>query len=116
MEIPLGGAIGVLFFVATLLMLEKELIRLVIGLSILSNGVNLLLFLSGGLTRGEPPVLRGGSGLDVANPLPQALILTAIVISFGLQTFAVALAYRAHSEYGTLQIDRIGEAAEEDLR
>lgn len=105
MEASLGLIVGLLFFAGVLLVLAEDLIRFVVGLSVLSNGVNLLVFAAGRLTRGTPPILEeAGSAVaaDPANPLSQALILTAIVISFGLQAFMLALAYRCHTEFGTI--------------
>lgn len=94
--------VGVFFASGTYLLLQSTPIRLILGLALLSHGVNLLLFSSGALTRGLPPLV-----LDKANftgdirafvdPLPQALILTAIVISFGVTAFMVVLVNRRNS-------------------
>ena len=93
METPLALLIGLLAAVATWLMLSRNLIRLLLGFAMLGNAVNLLIFPSGRLTRNVPPIVPEGSESlagAYANPLPQALVLTAIVIGFGLLAFCVA--------------------------
>ncbi len=90
MEPVFSVLVGLFFAVAVYLMLSKFIIRVLLGVAILGNAVNLLIFTAGRLTREVPPVI--GAGLDVpatatANPLPQALILTAIVISFSFFSF-----------------------------
>jgi multicomponent Na+:H+ antiporter subunit C len=80
-------------------------VKLIIGLVLLGNGINLLIFLMGGLNRGNPPIIEEGAQMlsnPNIDPVPQALILTAIVISFGLQSFAIVLIKRV---YKTLQTD-----------
>jgi len=96
--------VGLFFAVAIYLFLSKQIIRILLGSAILANAVNLLIFTSGRLTREVPPILSDASdvtGLYTANPLPQALILTAIVISFSLFAFLLVLGYRAYQELGT---------------
>ncbi len=75
------------------LMLSRDVLRCVLGLAVLGSGVNLLLFASGRLTSGQPPVVPSSALVlgEAANPLPQALVLTAIVIGFALVCFALAL-------------------------
>lgn len=93
--------IGVFFFVAIYLLLSKAVIRMLLGIGILGNAVNLLIFTAGRLTREVPPIVASGKdGLvaPFANPLPQALILTAIVIGFAMFTFLLVLGYRAYQE------------------
>ena len=86
--------VGVLFGAGIFLMLCRTPVKLIIGLVFLSNAINLLIFDAAGLTRGKPPIIASDtntlSGL-YADPLPQALILTAIVISFGVLAFALVL-------------------------
>lgn len=86
-------AIGVLYGVGVYLMLQRHLSRIVIGLALLGHGANLLLLVAGGRS-GAPPITPDGVG-DFADPLPQALALTAIVITFGVSVFLLALAYRS---------------------
>jgi multicomponent Na+:H+ antiporter subunit C len=98
METLLAVAIGILFGSGLYLMLRRSLIKIVLGLGLVSNAANLLLFTSAGLRRGIPPIVPPGSEVlstAAADPLPQALILTAIVITFGVQAFALVLVYRA---------------------
>ena len=89
-----------------------------LGIAILGNAVNLLLFTAGRITAEVPPIIpQGQSTLDLAaaNPLPQALILTAIVISFSFLAFLLVLTYRAYQD---LKTDNTGEmrVAEPDER
>ncbi|MBX3009945.1 MAG: NADH-quinone oxidoreductase subunit K [Caldilineaceae bacterium] len=94
--------IGVLFTTGTYLMLQRTAIRLILGLTLLGHGVNLLLFSGGGFRRGLPPIVVDKEAFtgDISafvDPLPQALILTAIVISFGITAFMVVLVNRRHA-------------------
>ena len=98
MDYAVASLAGVLFTVAVFLMLSRSLIRMLLGLSLLGNAVNLVIFVSGRLTRIVPPVAPGQTDAPLAgaaNPLPQALILTAIVIGFAMFAFLLVLAYRA---------------------
>ncbi|MGZ3216158.1 Na+/H+ antiporter subunit C [Paracoccus sp. T5] len=116
MELLLAITIGVLVATSVYLMLDRNVLRFVFGLVLLSNAVNLLIFGSGRLTAGAPPLIDDGAyaptGL-VANALPQALVLTAIVIGFGLLAFALALVYRTYMTLGTVNSDemRVAEPA-----
>lgn len=111
MEVLLALTSGVLYASGIYLMLRRRLAQLIIGLGLLSNGTNLLIFTAGGLTRGRPPVVpEGGEGLvgPYADPVPQALVLTAIVIGFGLLAFSLVLAHRVHQIVGTDDVDAVG--------
>ncbi|WP_116996787.1 sodium:proton antiporter [Desertimonas flava] len=77
----------------TYLLLGRQLSRVVIGIGLLGHGVNILLVLSGG--DGGDPAFAGGDASGFADPLPQAFVLTAIVITFGVIAFLLALAYRS---------------------
>lgn len=108
---------GIFLTVAIYLMMSKFIIRMLMGVAILGNAVNLLIFTSGRIMREVPPVI--GPGLDVpagpvANPLPQALILTAIVISFSFFAFLLVLSWRAYSTLGTDNTDEMRVAEPED--
>ncbi|KYG33403.1 Na(+)/H(+) antiporter subunit C [Alkalihalobacillus trypoxylicola] len=112
MEIIMSITVGVLFMVGTYLLLSKSLLRVVISLILLSHGAHLLLLTLAGLQRGAPPL----SSLDEAaytDPLPQALILTAIVISFGVTSFLLVLAYRTYKEHKTDNLDQLRGSADE---
>ena len=99
MEPVFAVLVGVFFAAAVYLMLSRALIRVLLGIVLLGNAVNLLIFVAGRLTRATPPIIPAGAKMPVgtfANPLPQALILTAIVISFAMFAFLAVLAFRAY--------------------
>lgn len=106
MEIVIAIVVGVLFSAAVYLMLSKNLIRIILGTVLLSHGVHMLLLSMGGLKTGAPPLLGQGAETYV-DPLPQALILTAIVISFGVTAFFLVLAYRSYKVLGTDDMDKL---------
>jgi multicomponent Na+:H+ antiporter subunit C len=113
MEAVLSIVVGIFFSVAIYLMLSRYSIRILLGVAVLGNAVNLLLFTSGRLTREVPPII--GAGMDTlpagtANPLPQALILTAIVISFSFFCFLLVLTWRAFQELKTDDTDEMRKA------
>ena len=111
MEALLALASGVLYAAGIYLMLRRRLAQLIIGLGLLSNGTNLLIFTAGGLTRARPPSFRRvprRSMQPYADPVPQALVLTAIVIGFGLTAFSLVLAHRVHATVGTDDVDDVG--------
>ncbi len=98
MEPVLALVVGGLYAAAIYMILRRSIVKLVIGLLLLSNAANLLIFTVSGLTREAPPLISAGLDAPLAptaDPLPQALILTAIVISFGVLAFAVVLINRA---------------------
>jgi len=114
MEALLALAAGVLYAAGIYLMLRRRLAQLIIGLGLLSNGTNLLIFTAGGLTRSRPPVVPAGATVlqqPYADPVPQALVLTAIVIGFGLLAFSLVLAHRVHDTVGTDDVDDVGRDA-----
>ena len=96
-NLTLALLIGVLYAVGTYLLLQRTLTRVVIGLGLMSHGANLLLLAAGGSAGAVPFVGRtdGGAGAGTADPLPQAMVLTAIVITFGVTAFLLALAFRS---------------------
>ncbi|MEN9937577.1 MAG: hypothetical protein RLZZ387_4156 [Chloroflexota bacterium] len=99
MQIVLAFLIGGLYTVAIYLMLRQTIARVILGLALLTNATNLLIFTVGGLTRARPPIVPDGlsqpSG-PFADPVPQSLILTAIVIGFGVLAFMMVLAFRTN--------------------
>ncbi len=108
MEVLMAILIGGLFAAAFYLILRRSLAKLIIGLALLTNAANLLIFTVGGLTRATPPLVPPGMPVPdgpVADPLPQALILTAIVIGFGLLAFMMVLAFRTYQIVGVDDID-----------
>ena len=111
MELLLALASGVLYAAGIYLMMRRRLAQLIIGLGLLSNGTNLLIFAAGGLVRSQPPVLAEGAKAlagPYADPVPQSLILTAIVIGFGVLAFSLVLAHRVHRSANSDDIDAIG--------
>lgn len=103
---------GVLVSVAVYLLLSRTLVRVIIGTSLLSHAVHLLLLTMGGLKKGGVPII--GEKTDAfTDALPQALILTAIVINFGVTALFLVLAYRTYEETGTEQLDRLRGMADE---
>jgi len=96
-NLTLALLIGVLYTVGTYLLLQRTLTRVVIGLGLMAHGANLLLLGAGGPAGAVPFVGRvdGAAGAGTADPLPQAMVLTAIVITFGVSAFLLALAYRS---------------------
>lgn len=76
------------------LLLERSLSRVIIGTALIGNGVNVLILVAGG-DAGGPPILGQTDPADMADPLPQAMILTAIVITLGMTAFLLAMAYRS---------------------
>lgn len=110
MEAWLAIIVGGLFGVGLYLLLKRTLGRVILGLAIISNATNLLIFGAAGLTRGGVPLVPEGATsppASVADPVPQALILTAIVIGFGVLAFFMALAYRTYRDAGTDELDRL---------
>lgn len=113
METILALAVGVLVACAVFLILRRDLVRVMLGLTILANAVNLLIFTAGRVLRDSPPLVPEGMKVPagaIANPLPQALILTAIVIGFSLLAFALVLTYRAYVAMNTIDVDAMREA------
>ncbi|MFC7366101.1 MULTISPECIES: Na(+)/H(+) antiporter subunit C [Bhargavaea] len=100
MEILMSVIIGFLFMAAVYLLLSRSLLRVIIGTGLLSHGAHLLILTMGGFEGSAPPVLADGV-TDFVDPLPQALILTAIVISFGVTALFLVMAYRAYQELET---------------
>ncbi len=108
METLMALVVGGLYAAGLYMMLRRSIVKLIIGLVLLSNATNLLIFISARLIRGQPPLIPESSNYmnaTYADPLAQALILTAIVISFGVLAFTLVLAYRAYQTVGTDDLD-----------
>src|SRR5690606_620115 len=90
---------GVLFSIGTYLLLSKNLLRIILGISLFSHAAHLMLLSINGLKKGAAPLL-GEEAASYTDPIPQALILTSIVISFALTAFALVLGYRTYVELG----------------
>jgi multicomponent Na+:H+ antiporter subunit C len=93
-SLTLVAVVAVLVGAGVYLLLERSLTRVLIGLILLGNGINVLLLVAGGAA-GGPPIVGVTRPEDMADPLPQALILTAIVITLGMTSFLLAMAYRS---------------------
>ncbi len=112
METALALLAGLLVAAGAYLMMSGKILPYLFGLTMISNAANLVIFASGRLTYAEPPLVpEGGYTITgAANALPQALILTAIVIGFGLLVFALTLFYRAFYALGTVRMDAMRDA------
>ena len=110
MEVALAFVVGGLYAAGLYLMMRRSIVKIILGLALLGHAANLLLFTMGRLTRGHPPVLHEGDTqllYPFADPIPEALILTAIVIGFGIQAFATALIRRSHEMMQTDDLDKM---------
>ncbi|HCW96055.1 Na+/H+ antiporter subunit C [Pseudomonas sp. S5(2021)] len=103
MEAVLAVALGVMVFSGVYLLLRARIFPVVVGLTLISYAVNLFIFSMGRLVTGAPAVI--GQSKDYVDPLPQALVLTAIVIGFAMTAFVVVLALRGIGELGTDHVD-----------
>lgn len=105
-------ALGAVISAGTYLAFSRDLLRCLVGLALLGNGINLLLFSSGRFSGGAPPIIDPAGHITgtMANPLPQALVLTAIVISFALLCFSLVLAVRLIALAGNNDISRLRAA------
>lgn len=103
MESLLAILIGGLFAGAIYMILRRSIIKLIIGLSLLAHAANLLIFTIAGVVRGKAPLIEESEKHitgTVADPLPQALILTAIVIGFGVTAFTIVLIRQVYQVIG----------------
>ena len=105
MEALMALVVGTLFATGTYLILRRSIVKLLVGLGLLGHGANLLLFSMGKLRHGQAPIID--SGHPVTDPVPQALILTAIVIGFGISAFTLVLVYRASHATGHDDVDEL---------
>lgn len=113
MDIALSLAIGVLAAAAAYLLMARDLPRGLLGFVLLGTAANLTIFAAGRIGTMVPPLVEPGAqalAAGAANPLPQALVLTAIVIGFGLASFALVLVRRAHAEFGSVLAEDMHEA------
>jgi multicomponent Na+:H+ antiporter subunit C len=108
MEAVLPIVAGALFAAGFYLLLRRTLGQIIIGLAIIGNAANLLIFSAGRLSTSGTPIVPPGAQVPVegsADPVPQALILTAIVIGFGILAFFIMLVYRAYRATGTDDVE-----------
>lgn len=108
MEALAAVGIGLLYACGVYLLMRRSLVKLILGLALLGHGANLLVFTAGGLVAGRPPIVPPSATALApphADPVPQALVLTAIVIGFGVQAFALVLLKRAWAVVRTDDLD-----------
>ena len=113
MELLVASAVGVMTAVGVYLILCRRTFPVVIGLSFLSYAVNVFLFAMGRLTINQPPIIAAGAS-GYTDPLPQALVLTAIVITFGMTALIVVLSLRGFLESGSDEVNLRARPAGED--
>lgn len=113
LEFLVASTIGVLTAAGIYLCLRGRTFSVVLGLAMLSYAINVFLFAMGRLVINRPPIY-GKDVADYADPLPQALVLTAIVIAFGMSALVVVLALRTYLETGTDQVDGLADAQPDD--
>lgn len=115
MLILMAAIIGFLYSTSIYMFLRRSIVKIVLGIIFLSHATNLLLFVTGGLRSGQPAFTDADGSVDTAalsDPLPQALILTAIVISLGVTAFSLVLIYRFYRETGTVDLDELADTDE----
>ncbi len=97
--------IGVLVATGTYLILKKTAFKVALGMVLYGQAANVLIITMGGVKTGAPPILLGEDGIVYTDPLVQALILTAIVIGFGVTSFLLVLVYRAYQAHDSDNVD-----------
>jgi len=109
MEILIALVVGLLFACGLYMMMRRNIARVILGIVLLTQGANLLIFAAAGLTRGEPAFIAAGETTvaGVADPLPQALVLTAIVIGFGVLAFSLVLIQQTYQRTSTDDLDQL---------
>lgn len=110
MEILLAILTGSFYAAAFYMLMRRSMVKLIIGLILIGHASNLFIFTLGRLSKANPPIIPAGAEVidgPYADPLPQALILTAIVIGFGIQAFAIVLIKRVYQETGTDDLDKL---------
>ncbi|MBI5971910.1 Na(+)/H(+) antiporter subunit C [Staphylococcus devriesei] len=113
MEIIMIFVCGILTAISVYLVLSKSLIRIVMGTTLITHASNLFLITMGGLKHGEMPIYEKGISQYV-DPIPHALILTAIVIAFATTAFFLVLAFRTYKELGTDNVEQMKGVPNDD--
>ncbi len=113
MTLILALAVAVLFGSGAYLILKRDLIRVVIGMVLISNAANLFI-MAAGLTKGAAPIYPLPEGESISDPLVQAMTLTAIVISFGVSALLLSLVYRVYTSHLSLDLDDLSAAEERE--
>lgn len=108
MEILIAILVGLLYATGIYLILRRSILKFIIGIIIMSNATNLLVFLAAGIVPGSPAFVEANANKTImADPLPQALVLTAIVIGFGIVAFTLALKYKFFNLTGADDLDQL---------
>ena len=110
MNLLLATVIGTLYATGVFMVLRRSIVKLILGIGLIGNATNLLLFTIGDVSRAAPPIIHKGEKAlvgEAANPIPQALILTAIVIGMAMLAYAVVLAKRAYQATESDDIDKM---------
>lgn len=108
MEITLSILVGILYAVGVYMLLRRSILKFIIGIIFMSNATNLMVFLTAGVVRGKPAFVNAGVHAEIiADPLPQAMVLTAIVIGLGIVVFTLALKYKFFNLTGTDDLDQL---------
>ncbi|MFT5194409.1 MAG: multicomponent Na+:H+ antiporter subunit C [Cellvibrionaceae bacterium] len=110
MNVLLAAVIGFLYATGVFMVLRRSIVKLILGIGLLGNATNLLLFTIGDVSRSVPPIIHTGEttlAADAANPIPQALILTAIVIGMAMTAYAVVLAKQAYQVTKSDDVDEM---------
>ena len=106
-------AVAVLFGSGAYLMLKSDLIRVVVGMVLISNAANLFI-MAAGLTKGEAPIYPLPAGESISDPLVQAMTLTAIIISISVSALLLCLVYRVYTSHLSLDLDDLAAAEERE--
>ncbi|MFB6113060.1 MAG: sodium:proton antiporter [Halodesulfurarchaeum sp.] len=111
-ETMLAVTLGLLFTLGTFLVLRRDIVRIIWGVTILSQAANVYLITMGGI-KGTVPILEHGGPPHnpITDPLVQALVLTAIVIGFGTTAFSLVLTFRVYEEHGTIDSEELGRSS-----
>jgi len=115
MTLLLALAVGVLFGSGAYLILKADLLRIIVGIVLISNAANLTL-MAGGLARGQAPVYPLAAGQPVSDPLVQAMTLTALVIGFAVTALLASMAFRVRTSSGSVDIDELTRREQETER
>jgi multicomponent Na+:H+ antiporter subunit C len=110
-QFVLAVVLGALFALGTFLVLRRDVVRVVWGVTIMSQAANVYLVTMGGISPGDVAPIVHGEAHGTTDPLVQALVLTAIVIGFGTTAFALVLTYRVYEEHGTIDLDDVAAAS-----
>lgn len=109
MEIVLAILVGVLYTAGVYMVLRRSILKFIVGMIFLGNATNLLVFIASGIVAGQPAFVGPNTdpAVVLSDPLPQALVLTAIVIGFGIMVFTLALKYKFFETTGTDDLDQL---------